>query len=68
MLFFLIRHAEAKREEEDPARPLSEQGRLDIRKGAIYKGASLERDGNIITANGPEAADEFGKAIMEALS
>ncbi|MEK7825878.1 MAG: DJ-1/PfpI family protein [Nitrospirota bacterium] len=37
-------------------------------KGAVYNGLPVERDGNIITANGPEAADQFGKAIVEALS
>lgn len=37
-------------------------------KGAVYNGAPVERDGNIITASGPDAADQFGKAIVEALS
>ena len=37
-------------------------------RGAIYNGLPVERDGNIITANGPDAADQFGKAILEALS
>jgi len=35
--------------------------------GAIYTGKSVERDGLIITANGPQAAEEFGKAILAAL-
>ncbi|MDR2812012.1 MAG: DJ-1/PfpI family protein [Endomicrobium sp.] len=38
-----------------------------IRSGADYTGNSLEVDGNIITANGPDAAEEFGKAIVKAL-
>lgn len=37
-------------------------------KGAIYTGNPVEHDGNIITANGPGAATEFGKAIVSALS
>lgn len=37
-------------------------------KGAVYNGLPVERDGNIITANGPDAADQFGKAIVEVLS
>lgn len=37
-------------------------------KGAVYTGLPVERDGNIVTANGPEAADQFGKTIVEALS
>ena len=35
--------------------------------GAIYTGKPVERDGLIITANGPQAAEEFGKAILAAL-
>jgi phosphohistidine phosphatase len=30
MFLYLVQHAEAKREEEDPARDLTEKGRLDI--------------------------------------
>jgi len=36
--------------------------------GAIYTGNPLEIDGNIITANGPEAAEAFGKAILTAIN
>ena len=36
-------------------------------KGADYTGVSVQRDGNIITANGPKAAKEFGEAIAAAL-
>jgi phosphohistidine phosphatase len=36
MFLYLVRHAEAKREEEDPARPLSEKGLEDIAKVASY--------------------------------
>lgn len=35
--------------------------------GAEYTGASVEQDGRIITANGPEAATEFGHKIAKAL-
>ncbi len=38
------------------------------KKGARYTGATVERDGNIITGNGPEAAEEFGNAILDALA
>jgi len=34
MFLYLVRHAEAKTEAEDPARPLSEKGLHDIRKTA----------------------------------
>jgi len=36
MFLYLVRHAEAKREEEAPARPLSEKGLEDITKIASY--------------------------------
>jgi protease I len=38
-----------------------------IDKGAEYTGASVQRDGKIITASGPPAAKEFGEAIASAL-
>jgi phosphohistidine phosphatase len=36
MLLYLVQHAEAKKEEIDPARPLSEKGIQDIQKMAAY--------------------------------
>ncbi|NOX97578.1 MAG: DJ-1/PfpI family protein [Nitrospirae bacterium] len=36
-------------------------------QGADYTGNPVERDGSIITGNGPEAATEFGKMIVAAL-
>jgi len=44
----------------------SEEGNLRS-KGAVYTGKNVEQDGKIITANGPAAAREFGKAILESL-
>ncbi len=37
------------------------------RYGATYTGADVEVDGNIVTANGPEAAKEFGEKLAEVL-
>ncbi|XOA42967.1 MAG: DJ-1/PfpI family protein [Candidatus Nealsonbacteria bacterium] len=37
-------------------------------KGAIYKADSVVIDGNIITANGPVAAEDFGKIIVKLLT
>ncbi len=37
-------------------------------KGALFSGNSIEVSGNIITANGPKAAREFGKKIVELLT
>jgi protease I len=36
--------------------------------GAIYTGADVEIDGNIITANGPKAAKGFARAVLKALN
>lgn len=36
-------------------------------KGAVYTGADVEVDGNIITSEGPSSADKFGWAIIDAL-
>lgn len=36
-------------------------------KGATFTGSPVEVAGNIITANGPKAAHDFGKAIVEVL-
>jgi len=46
MKLYLIQHAEAKREEEDPSRPLSEKGWEDIKKVKEYlkeKGIKVKR-------------------------
>lgn len=36
-------------------------------KSAVFTGKRVEQDGNIITANGPGAAAEFGKTFLKAL-
>lgn len=38
-----------------------------IAHGANWTGAAVEVDGSIITANGPDAATDFGRAIADAL-
>jgi protease I len=38
-----------------------------ISKGADYTGQAVTVDGRIVTASGPAAAEEFGKAIVSAL-
>lgn len=37
-------------------------------KGAIYTGADVETDGNIVTATGPQAAKKFGETVAAKLS
>ena len=36
-------------------------------KGVVYTGKPVEQDGKLITGSGPDAAEEFGKALVEAL-
>ncbi|MBI3322255.1 MAG: DJ-1/PfpI family protein [Candidatus Omnitrophica bacterium] len=36
-------------------------------KGVVYTGKPVERDGKIVTGSGPDAAEEFGKALLETL-
>ena len=36
-------------------------------KGVVYTGKPVEQDGKIITGSGPDAAEAFGKALVEAL-
>jgi protease I len=45
----------------------SESGNL-IAKGAEYTGEAVTVDGKIVTARGPEAAEEFGRKLVEILS
>ena len=45
---------------------LEEQARMQ-QMGAIFTGAAVERDGYIVTANGPAAVMGFGRAIIDAL-
>lgn len=42
------------------------QGEL-VSAGAQYTGAQIEKDGKLITGSGPEAADAFGYAILNAI-
>jgi protease I len=38
-----------------------------LKGGANFTGNPVEIDGNIITANGPDAAESFGKEIMKGI-
>jgi len=39
-----------------------------IKNGGTYVGGSVVVDGNIVTANGPDAAEEFGMKIIEGIN
>jgi protease I len=44
----------------------SEAGNLRS-KGALFTGTPVEKDGMIITAEGPSSVEQFGKALLDAL-
>lgn len=46
---------------------ITERDRLQ-QAGAVYTGTPVERDGSIITAVGPVAASEFGRAVAGAVA
>ena len=46
---------------------IKELAQVLTEEGAIYTGKQVEVDGNIITANGPNAAREFGRIIVKEL-
>jgi protease I len=48
--------------------PLGSQAKILREKGAIFEKKPVVVDGKIITANGPGAAEEFGKTIVEILT
>lgn len=53
----------------DGKRATAFESRTDdlIARGAVFTGASVEVDGAIVTASGPEAARDFGMAIADLL-
>jgi len=44
------------------------QAKILEREGAIFEEKPVVVDGKIITANGPQAAEDFGKAILDLLT
>lgn len=53
----------------DGRRATAFESRTDdlVSRGAVFTGASVEVDGAIVTASGPEAARDFGMAIADLL-
>jgi len=64
---YLVQHGEAKREEEDPARPLTDKGREEARRIARYiakAGVSVDK----ILHSGKLRAAQTAEIMAEALS
>jgi len=64
---YLVQHAEAKREEEDPDRPLTEKGKADIRKVTEFlKGKGLRA--SRMLHSGKLRARQTAEVLAEAIS
>ena len=49
--------------------PMEKIGRdILIENGAIYQQEPVVKDGKIITANGPDVAEEFGKKLLQSIN
>lgn len=67
MRLYLVQHAESKRKEEDPSRPLSEKGWRDIRKVARYAEKHLHVQVDRIVHSGKLRAKQTAEALDERL-
>ena len=67
MDFYLVRHGEAKPEEEDPARPLSDQGREGVRHVARKAAATGVKAAEILHS-GKLRAKQTAEILAEHLS
>ena len=68
MRLYLVQHAEAKSEAEDPTRPLTEKGLADIKRVARH----LKEHANIkvaeINHSGKTRAEQTAQVLAEALA
>lgn len=64
---YLVQHAEAQREEEDPSRPLSQRGLEDIRKVAKYAEEHLHLAVDLIVHSGKLRAKQTAEILAEHL-
>jgi len=67
MNLYLVQHAEAKPESEDPERRLSERGRAEIRKMARFAAEHLKIRVPCILHSGKARARETAEVLAEAL-
>jgi phosphohistidine phosphatase len=68
MNLYLVQHAEAKREEEDPQRPLSEKGWSDIRKVAAYISKHTNVNAGSIVHSPKTRTRQTAEALAEYLN
>ena len=68
MNIYLVQHAEPKKEEEDPQRPLSEKGRTDIRNVAAFVAKHKNIRVNSIMHSGKTRARQTAEVLTECLN
>lgn len=67
MRLYMVQHAESKRKEEDPSRPLSERGWEDIKKVAKYAEKCLHIQVNRIVHSGKLRAKQTAGVLAKHL-
>ena len=66
MNLYLVQHADAKSDEEDPRRPLSDKGRMDIFKTASFAKSGLKVDE--IFHSGKLRASQTAEVLAELIN
>ena len=67
MTLYLVQHADAKRAQENPARPLSDKGWADIRNMADYAQAHLDINAARILHSGKTRARQTAETLANAV-
>ena len=68
MILYLVQHAEAKQEQEDPERPLSEKGWADIRKVAAFVAEQTNIRVDSIMHSGKTRARQTAEVLAKSLN
>ncbi len=68
MNLYLVQHAEPKKQEEDPNRPLSEKGRADIKKVSSFASEHLKLQTLRIFHSGKTRAQQTAEALAQRLN
>ncbi|MCD6138753.1 MAG: histidine phosphatase family protein, partial [Deltaproteobacteria bacterium] len=68
MKLYLVQHAEAKKKDEDPQRPLSEKGWTDIKKVAAFAAEQANIKVSNIMHSGKTRARQTAEAMADYLT
>lgn len=63
MKVYLVQHAKSKSEEEDPTRPLSDEGRDDLEKIVKFIGIKVSRILHSNKLRAKQTAEAFAKSL-----